>query len=229
MGTRGYIAITKGNQFLGMYNHFDSYPSFLGANMIELMTHLMRSKEDADKLFNLEVVKAQDKPDESTLQKMKDGGFWSNVSSGDDWYSALRECQGEVLKYIEAGYIIADTSPEGCFMEDSLFCEYAYVLNLDTGILDFYEGFQKEVATKGLFAGKDTGNDYQTCNLVSSYDLNENYNADIIVEHMDFITTDKEDYVSYMQDSLDNSDDEDERASIFEKADRLGIELEVSI
>ena len=37
------------------------------------------------------------------------------------------------------------------FAFDSLFCEYAYVLNLDEGTLDFFKGFNKEKAEKSIF------------------------------------------------------------------------------
>ena len=33
------------------------------------------------------------------------------------------------------------------FMGDSLFCEYAYILNLDNNYLEIYKGFNKDIET----------------------------------------------------------------------------------
>ena len=38
------------------------------------------------------------------------------------------------------------------FAADSVFCEYAYVVNLDAGMLEFYVGFNKNPAAAGRFA-----------------------------------------------------------------------------
>ena len=41
------------------------------------------------------------------------------------------------------------------FMNDGLFCEYAYIINLDTRKLEFYVGGYKKPG-RGRYAGKDT-------------------------------------------------------------------------
>lgn len=38
------------------------------------------------------------------------------------------------------------------FLHDSLFCEYAYIINLDTGMLEFYTGFNQDPDAKGRYA-----------------------------------------------------------------------------
>ena len=38
------------------------------------------------------------------------------------------------------------------FLHDSLFCEYAYIVNLDTEKLEFYIGFNKNPNAKGRYA-----------------------------------------------------------------------------
>ncbi len=40
------------------------------------------------------------------------------------------------------------------FMHDSLFCEWAYIINLDTKELEIYKGFNKDKKGKGRYASK---------------------------------------------------------------------------
>jgi hypothetical protein len=65
----------------------------------------------------------------------------------NDWYCLLREAQGGLLAWISAEG--SDTPPlrimfdSSNFLADSLFCEYAYIINLDDKTFEVYEGFQK--------------------------------------------------------------------------------------
>jgi hypothetical protein len=38
------------------------------------------------------------------------------------------------------------------FLVDSLFCEWAYIINLDENVLEIYRGFNKEPSDKGRYA-----------------------------------------------------------------------------
>jgi hypothetical protein len=60
--------------------------------------------------------------------------------STSDWYCLLRLAQGDLREQITARYF--DPSDEG-FVLDGLFCEYAYIINLDTQVMEFYTGFIK--------------------------------------------------------------------------------------
>jgi hypothetical protein len=83
------------------------------------------------------------------------GGFSDlHVGSGlnDDgtmpWYNLLRHTQGEWGAILEAGYMEDGSG----FPDDSLFCEWAYIINLDDETLEVYQGFQTEKHNKGRFA-----------------------------------------------------------------------------
>jgi hypothetical protein len=103
----------------------------------------------------------------------------SMVGSGDiqDWYSLLRNAQGNLQAYINIGYM-----PKGNeFIIDSLFCEYAYILNLDSEMAEFYRGFQtyphyhgrygREIKPYYLENPHDTL--YYGCALVDSFPMRE--------------------------------------------------------
>ena len=161
MGTRGYIGITSGNLFRGAYNHLDSYPDGLGSDAVNFALWADQNPEKAREIARLPIVEGQDKPSDKTLDQLKAGGFWQNVDQGDNYYAALRNCQGDFRKYLSAGMIIADESPFGSFMEDSLFCEFAYLVDLDSKTLDFYVGLQTESPSDGLFKGAQKPQDWQ--------------------------------------------------------------------
>lgn len=40
------------------------------------------------------------------------------------------------------------------FLADSLFCEWAYIINLDTKMLEFYQGFNNDEKANGRYANK---------------------------------------------------------------------------
>ena len=82
--------------------------------------------------------------------------------SENDWYCLLRNLQGELEKLYECEfpYMIDDSD----FIKDSLFCEYAYIINLDTNVLEFYKGFQ-HVPQDGNRYGIEKTDGYYPCKL----------------------------------------------------------------
>lgn len=150
MGTRGAVGVHHKGQLFVTYNHWDSYPDGLGQQVVDFCRDL--SPEDVDMLRErFEHVKIVDldgeKPTPEEQQKYVDAGFYDDsvdTQSPDNWYCLLRNLQGigylEAVKEGKCRHWI-DSSE---FLKDSLFCEYAYILDLDEGDLWFFEGFNKE-------------------------------------------------------------------------------------
>jgi len=57
------------------------------------------------------------------------------------------------------------------FMFNSLFCEFAYVINLDTEMLEIYFGWQREKGI-GRYVGNSANKGYWGVSLVKEYPLN---------------------------------------------------------
>jgi hypothetical protein len=155
MGTRGALGVYIDGQTKATYNHFDSYPSGLGRGMVEAVRNILNDPDRGldwlrEKARALEMwPHGQDATPEmiAKLGHYADTGVATKKLT--DPYVLMRRMQGDITAYLEAG-IMEDGGEE--FMADSLFCEYAYIINLDTGMLEFYEGFQKQPHTKGRYA-----------------------------------------------------------------------------
>lgn len=121
----------------------------------------------------------------------------TNVGSAclRDWYCLLRRLQGNFNMYQKmidnSNKIYMINSID--FIMDSLFCEYAYIINLDDNMLEFYTGFQhvpqegNRYGTESTYEGHD-GTKYYPCKLLKTFSLNEIDDVDVIVGVMNMIT-----------------------------------------
>ena len=169
MGTRGLYGFRKNGKDKTTYNHWDSYPSWLGNNVLRFINgHTIEELENIyEKLI---VVNETDKPTAEEIEKCKKYADLT-VSSRDynDWYCLLRGSQGDLEPWGEdLEYIIDNQS----FIKDSLFCEYAYIINLDTYELEFFKGWQQTPDYLGRY-GVEEENGYYPCKLVWKIDLEE--------------------------------------------------------
>lgn len=141
MGTRGAIGFILDDALVATYNHFDSYPDGLGTDMVRQANAMVAEKDDTvAKCRALTRVSASDTPSPEILNHFAEAGIQpENVSTGSDWYSLLRSVQGNLLTYLRLGFMPDDTN----FLKDSLFCEYAYLVDLDRDVLICLEGFNE--------------------------------------------------------------------------------------
>lgn len=149
MGTRGLHGVVIDGALKTAYNHFDSYPSALGVTMLA----------DAQKLADLapeefervrqawrKVVLVDEVASPTPEQRLvlEDKG----LDPKGQWYGILREYQGSLDSYLGAGFMLDSKE----FGYDSLFCEWAWVIDLDARTFEAYEGFQKITHTEGRWA-----------------------------------------------------------------------------
>lgn len=139
MGTRGVFGFHRNGIDKIMYNHYDSYPSGLGKAVVEFVKK--HSITELNTIFDrIEMIGGDQLP---TQEQVKECEPYTDLSVSDqsvnDWYCLLRNAQGNLEAY--AGglkYMIEGAN----FLEDSLFCEWGYVINLSTKRLEIYRGFQ---------------------------------------------------------------------------------------
>lgn len=64
----------------------------------------------------------------------------------EDWYCLLRNTQGDLRHYHKGIEHMIDSQE---FLADSLFCEWAYIMNLDDQQFEVYRGFNKNPNARG--------------------------------------------------------------------------------
>ena len=171
MGTRGCYGFRKNGIDKLTYNHFDSYPDYLGRKIVEFCkeTSIKKMNEIFNKII---LVDENTKPTKEQITECLNY-YNGNVSNQtvDDWYCLLREAQGDIDVYKNGlRYMIDDHD----FIKNSLFCEYAYIINLDTNSLEFWVGFQKEPDVTNRY-GTEKEDGYYPCKMVAYYPIEPEY------------------------------------------------------
>ena len=147
MGTRGTYGYRKNKQDKLMYNHYDSYPEGLGQNMLEYIK-MYSNKEINDICDSIKFV--ENDKNFQIQQEMK-----GKIQSREDYLSSFHE-DSTILMPEDNGFI-----------KDSLFCEWGYIVNLDTECLEVWRGFQI-VSQKGNRYGRKKNSDgYYPCRLMA--------------------------------------------------------------
>lgn len=116
MSTRGAIGIRMNGIDKVGYNHFDSYPTGLGSEVLNWLSKM-----------NLEKLKT----------------IFDKIKFTDDWEKQTWDWNKHCLNLI--------FEDKHRFLYDSLFCEFAYIVNLDTNMLEFYIGFNKDLNASGRY------------------------------------------------------------------------------
>jgi hypothetical protein len=172
MGTRGAVGFFQQGKEKVSYNHFDSYPECLGTQVLQWLrgTDLNRLPEQVE---HLQLIKDDAKhiPDE-LIEKAKELGLTQLELAEHkvpDPYSLLRGAQGRLDLYLKLGWMLDNAT----FLHDSLFCEYAYIVNLDDQLLEVYAGFNKDPAAPGRYAQHSRDQRFYGVALIKTYPLDD--------------------------------------------------------
>lgn len=148
MGTRNLTAVFIGGEYkVAQYGQWDGYPE--GQGMTAL--HFLREEMDEEK-FKLAVRNS------SFVDREDLRSIYKKYGMGDDGLITLDDADRMKKDYPEfsrdtgAGILsIIQRNPEGLKLEsdigfaaDSLFCEWAWVIDFDAGTFEAYEGFNQE-------------------------------------------------------------------------------------
>lgn len=159
MSTRGFVGFVSDRTEKIAYNHSDSYPDALGLDVLKWLRFAVADLDDPaggvpslrESVMALRVVDGESTPTEGDVERL--AGFADlGVSARDprEWYVLLRETQGSPGRMLQAG-VIQDAAD---FPADSLFAEWGYIVDLDTGVFEVYRGFQQEPHNRGRFADR---------------------------------------------------------------------------
>ena len=200
MGTRNLTMVVSNNQTkVAQYGQWDGYPEGQGATALKIMSKIIADgklsefKEKVDKLSWL----TQEQIDE--LNKEADP-FEKHPYLSRDWAAQILEAVMYDTLTKEKGFMqdedvtipakIVGLVNKEKFAQDSLFCEWGYVIDLDKNTFEVYKGFNKEPLLEterfhyldvafepeegDWFEDSKTGGKYyyHAIMMVKSYDLN---------------------------------------------------------
>jgi hypothetical protein len=177
VSTRGFISFAIDGETKTAYNHSDSYPSWLGIQVLSFLEvnadGILNDRDDETGVVQLaRKLRVVDGDAEPTDADIEQHAAYANLNVGGrserpTWYQLLRETQGCPTSMLKAG-VIEDASE---FPADSLFAEYGYVVDLDANVFEVYEGFQAQPHKSGRFAHMQGRDGYVPVKLVKSWPI----------------------------------------------------------
>ena len=175
MGTRHITAVVSEGQFVvAQYGQWDGYPTGAGNAIVSIIS----GKIDQLKASLKHIVPVES----DTVER-----YWSECGASD-WGADIETCQRFKAKHMT---LDRDTGPDVLdilihtevpvelyldvdFIADGLFCEWVYVVDLDSNTFEIYQGFQirpSENRFSSMFEGVIDG--YYPPKLVATYPLDE--------------------------------------------------------
>lgn len=164
MGTRHLIAVYQGGTHkIGQYGQWDGYPSGQGKDVLTFLhdenkVHMLKEYRLKNCRFltpkEIEKINLEKNPIESRPQLSRNmGADILNLAATVDRLALVDSLE---------------------FAADSLFCEWAYVIDFDQNVFEVYKGFNTTQAV-GRFADMPTeaGSEYQPVTLIKSYALDD--------------------------------------------------------
>lgn len=182
IGTRGIIGFRYNGIDKLTYNHWDSYPSWLGVKILEEIKGISPNelKEKAQKII---MINETSQPTREQIQECKQ---WANTDVSEqtlkEWYCLLREAQGTLIPYLSETLRYMIDSHE--FIKDSLSCEWGYIINLGTGKFEVWKGFQKKPQKGNRYGETPDESGYYPSALIKEYELDNHPDPDTFLKEV---------------------------------------------
>lgn len=181
MGTRNLtMVISNGETKIAQYGQWDGYPSGQGVTALNFLlnNNLEIFKEKLNRIKFIDEAK-QAEINEYVKSIGSDNG-WLNLKQAElyqEKYPHLtRDTAAEILQLVmdDEGseiWLYDHTS----FAAESVFCEWGYVIDLDKGTFEIYQGFQNKPLgkTQRFKSMEKEGMKYYPIRMIKKYKLDE--------------------------------------------------------
>lgn len=220
MGTRNLTCVAlDGELKVAQYGQWDGYPSFQGKIVMQFVKNTLLEKDNIDifrgKVSALteyeesavetlwrkaEKERAKYRKRLNTERNIPDGEYNIDVElkvnkfMPENYPAITRDTGAKILQAVfddkTGGKIILNKD----FAADSLFCEYAYVVDLDNNTVEFYKGFVQEPHNDGRFSDMAPDGSYYPIKLLKTYSFAaiKNTTVEELVEDMEKISSPEE-------------------------------------
>ena len=179
MGTRSLTCVVLDCKMkVAQYGQFDGYPSGQGKTALEIMRKIL--KENQLERFKEKVRALSQLTEAEHKQLWIDAGADPNNdyvsmeigNAFDEKHPELSWRTGANILGLVMYRDISRVQLSEDFANDSLFCEWSYVIDLDQGIFEVHRGLVTSPHSNGRFAnGKCESSGYYPVQLATSYKL----------------------------------------------------------
>ena len=180
MGTRNLTMVIdpKGVTKVAQYGQWDGYPSGVGTTVlnflktvplesfIQKLESVQCDTNEQRNEFLASIGVTKKKPANSKQEKLYFERYrFDNRNIGGEILTTIMECNDEPI-------VLLSTDD---FAGDSLFCEWAYVIDLQKMTFEVYEGFNKSPLLEGdrFYHLQKVNSEYYPVRLVKEYNLTE--------------------------------------------------------
>jgi len=178
MGTRNLTCVVSDGEYrIAQYCQWDGYPSGQGVTVLDFLSNKM----DRDRFESaLKETKWITEEEHTKLWEGfgADGSGMVTMDIADAFKKVHpqldRDMGANVLEFVQESDCPVVLNDSIDFAKDGLFCEWAYVVDLDKNVLEVYSGFGKEKLDEGSRFGNDIDdNGYSAVGLVKTYSLDD--------------------------------------------------------
>lgn len=175
------MVIHKEETKIAQYGQWDGYPEGNGVKILTFLRSKARVKKLTDKLKHVRFsTEADEKKVQKFMDKMGCSNGWMNMDQANEYHEAFpylsRDVGADILEMVanskDKEIVLADSTD---FAGDSLFCEWAYVVDLDKRKLEVYSGFNKEPLAEderfAKIAKAKNSSEYEGIRCIKKYDL----------------------------------------------------------
>lgn len=183
MGTRNLtMVISNGETKIAQYGQWDGYPSGQGATVVNFLLNsdMEKFKQTLERCRFIEKSPRKQKEIENFLAKIDASDGWMNGEQAEKYHKKYplltRDNGANILNMVyedDTDKLIWLNNSED-FAADSLFCEWAYVIDFDKNTFEIYEGFNTDPLTKeDRFYNIKNEGEYSPVKMIKSYDLKQ--------------------------------------------------------
>lgn len=145
MGTRNLTCVVLGGEYkIAQYGQWDGYPSGQGSTILEFLL-------TADRPAFVEKVRAAKFHDADSIRALNEqierDGLQNTWTAKWPWLS--RDAGGKILAIVDQHEPGIQLKNDIEFAADSLFCEFAYVVDFDKGTFEVFKGFNQDPLAEG--------------------------------------------------------------------------------
>lgn len=179
MGTRHLICVVKNGEYkVAQYGQWDGYPEGQGLGILNFLLNEMNRNVFEKKLSELTFLTDEEKKQRwidfgIDIEKCNGLVLWEDARRFNKMYPEnSRNTGSDILGIIQNSNKSLKLINSIDFAKDSLFCEWAYVIDLDKNLFEVYEGFNKKpLSPKERFYSDKNSEGYYPIKLVATFSL----------------------------------------------------------